>query len=173
MDISWNSPQADFIKVNVDGSFRKGTGSTACGGLIRDSNGRMLRGFYSKLGTSNAVWAELSALHLGIKLARRLHLSKVVFEMDSEVAVHMVQTGSTSNLFLQPLLHDTININRQLDWRTTVQHTYREANRRADLLANKGHSRNLEWTIINRACPFLGVILSNDVRGFSMPQMVM
>lgn len=68
-DISWNPPPVGVFKVNVDGSHHRSSGSSACGGLIRDSNGTLIRGFYCKVGSTNAIWAQMWALRLGIKLA--------------------------------------------------------------------------------------------------------
>lgn len=76
----------DVFKVNVDGSYRRNEASSACGELIRDSCGTFIKGFHFNVGTCNAVWVELWAPFLGIKLDRNLHLACVVFEMD---LVHM------------------------------------------------------------------------------------
>lgn len=50
------------------------------GGLISKKN----------LGACNAVWAKAWGLYLGVKLARNMELSSVVFELDSQVIVNCV-----------------------------------------------------------------------------------
>lgn len=150
MQVVWKPLDPSWFKVNVDGSHWRSSSSTACGGLVRNEHGGFVAGFYTKLGSSTALWAELWALRLGIKLARQLHLHSVCFELDSEVVMRMVQTGKTSNLFMQPLLQEVISILHQQDWRTSVIHTYRETSRGADLLANKGHSAaGFDWVVVD------------------------
>lgn len=53
------------MKINVDGSHSSRTGSSACGGLARDHDGQLIRGFYCKVGSCNAVWEELWGLTTG------------------------------------------------------------------------------------------------------------
>ncbi|GAU36816.1 hypothetical protein TSUD_219190 [Trifolium subterraneum] len=82
--VSWKPLLDGWHKVNVDGSFNTISGSTACGGLIRNQHGIFVKGFYSKIGSSNAIWAEMWALRIGIRIAQNSLLPKVVFEMDSK-----------------------------------------------------------------------------------------
>lgn len=70
--VAWTSPSIHSYKVNVDGLGRRGEGSSACRALVRDSLGTFFRGFHCNVGVCNAVWAELWALFLGLKLARSL-----------------------------------------------------------------------------------------------------
>lgn len=90
MQVVWKPLDPGWFKVNVDGSHWRSSGSTACGGLVRNEHGVFVAGFYTKLGSSTALWVELWALRLGIKLARQLHLHSVCFELDSEVVMRMV-----------------------------------------------------------------------------------
>lgn len=48
--VGWNSPAEGWVKCNVDGSSRNNDISAACGGIIRDINGRWLVGFSFDLG---------------------------------------------------------------------------------------------------------------------------
>jgi hypothetical protein len=115
IDVSWTPPQQDHYKVNIDGSHKKSTGISTCGGLIRDSNGKFIRGFYNRLGSCSAVWAELWAFRIGIDMASQLNIRNVNFEMDSLVVVNMVNSGSTPNVFLQPLLQEVSVFSTVLD----------------------------------------------------------
>lgn len=99
-----------------------------------------MREFYCKIGIGNALWAELWAIRLGIKLAQQLQLQQVEFELDSKVVVHLILAGATANVHMQLLLHDIIHSLRQPDLRASVIHVYREANLCEDFLANLGHS---------------------------------
>lgn len=52
---TWEKPVQGWFKLNVDGAFGSRQGNIACGGLIRDSNGAFVKGFYSKVTSSNAL----------------------------------------------------------------------------------------------------------------------
>lgn len=108
VQVSWSPPPDGTLKVNVDGSFRRSVGTGACGGLIRNSCGTLLKGFFCNLGACNSTWAELWGLYLGIKLVRCImgpsQNLTVVFELDSEVVVNMVRMGTSQNLYYHPLL---------------------------------------------------------------------
>lgn len=53
--VSWAPPPLQTFKVNVDGSYRKSTNSAACGGLIRNSNGLLVKAFTCNLGFCNSI----------------------------------------------------------------------------------------------------------------------
>ncbi|GAU38761.1 hypothetical protein TSUD_64920 [Trifolium subterraneum] len=170
--VSWKPPPDEWHKVNVDGSFNTISGSTACGGLIRNQHGIFVKGFYSKIGSSNAIWAEMWVLRIGIRIAQNLLLPKVVFEMDSKVIVNMVTSGHTNNAYLSPLLGEVVSLLQHPNWETSIAHVYREANRCADFLTNKGHSSSFEGDIVNLACHSLQAILYDDFRGASLPRLI-
>jgi ribonuclease HI len=173
IEVSWTPPPHDHYKVNVDGSHKKSSGISTCGGLIRDSNGKCIRGFYNRLGSCSAVWAELWALHIGIEMANQLNIKNVIFEMDSLVVVNMVNLGSSPNAFLQPLLQEVTTLLHHPGWSTSVCHVYREANRCADLLANLGHtSLDFNCNFIDVFSPTLKLLLEDDVRGVSFPRLI-
>jgi ribonuclease HI len=173
IEVSWTPPPHDHYKVNVDGSHKKSSGISTCGGLIRDSNGKCIRGFYNRLGSCSAVWAELWALRIGIEMANQLNIKNVIFEMDSLVVVNMVNLGSSPNAFLQPLLQEVITLLHHPGWSTSVCHVYREANRCADLLANLGHtSLDFNCNFIDVFSPTLKLLLEDDVRGVSFPRLI-
>jgi ribonuclease HI len=119
------------------------------------------------------VWAELWALRIGIEMANQLNIKNVIFEMDSLVVVNMVNLGSSPNAFLQPLLQEVITLLHHPGWSTSVCHVYREANRYADLLANLGHtSLDFNCNFIDVFSPTLKLLLEDDVRGVSFPQLI-
>lgn len=135
VQVAWTPPPSGCYKINVEGSHIHATGSSTCGGLVRDSQGRFVRSFYCPVGVGNALRAEIWGLQLGLKLAQQLQLRWVLFELDSDVLVRMINSGHASNARLQPLLLEIINTLHQPGWRASVVHAYREANQCADLLA--------------------------------------
>lgn len=112
------------------------------------------------------------ALRLGVRLARELHLSRVIFEMDSLVVVSMINDGKTKITHLRPLLQDIVDMLQHLDWQVKVAHVYRETNRCADWLTSKGHSVLLEWVLVDTPCNSLGLLLGDDARGSCLPRPV-
>lgn len=172
VEVAWSAPPDDWVKINVDGSYPAGSDSSACGGLAKDSLGRFIKGFYSKIGSCNAAWAELWTLRNGINLARELSLERVIFEMDSKVIVDMVRAKTSHIPFLQPLLQEVLNLLHLPDWSTSVEHIFREANHCADLLAKKGHSSSFDGVIMEDSFALLDLYLLNDARGVSSPRVV-
>jgi len=48
--IGWMRPPISWVKLNCDGTW-KGSGTLAwCGGLLRDSDGRWIKGHFKKIG---------------------------------------------------------------------------------------------------------------------------
>lgn len=87
---SWQLPAQDQLKVNVDGSFNPTSGRSACRGIIRNTAGTFVKGFFCNLRRTNALWAEMCDLLHGLKLARQLALQKVSFEIDYASVFQMV-----------------------------------------------------------------------------------
>lgn len=172
ISISWKPPAEGVFKMNVDGSFRSSEGNAACRGLICDSMGKFLKAFHCNLGFYNVIWSELWALRLGIILACDLCLTRVIFELDSSVVVHMVHTGTSSTCFLRPLLQEVVSFLKLPDWETSVIHSYREGNRCVDLLANLGHGGSFTWCVLNEAPHSLRLLLLEDAMGCSSPRLV-
>lgn len=170
--IMWKPPPCRAYKVNVDGSHYHDRGSTACGGLIRNSDGIFVKGFYCNMGCSNPFWAEMWALLLGVRLAQSLALPEVLFELDSLSIVQTVKRGYSTVPALQPILVEILSLLRLPDWKTSVMHTFREANRCADLLANMGHGTPYNWTLPDTAPPSLCYFLFSDNAGFSSARSV-
>lgn len=169
IEVAWTPPPRNFYKINIDGSHQH-SGFSACGGLVRDSNGAFIHGFYCCLGAGNATWAKLWGLHLGVKLARELQLQNVLFEMDSLVVVNMVNAGRTENANFRPLVDTICSELRKPDWRPSVSHIYREANRCADFLAKQGLEASVERVLVDTVSPSLGLLLAADAQGCCLPR---
>ena len=56
---SWRPLEEDWVKVNVDGAHSTITSRSACGGLVRDSLGKFLKGFIYHIDQGDAPSAEL------------------------------------------------------------------------------------------------------------------
>jgi hypothetical protein len=92
------------------------------------------------LGCSNAIYAEMRALLLGIKLARNMELTQVIFETDSLFMMTAIIRRSTSISYLKCLLEEVLNLLYLPDWKASVSHCFREAYCCANFLAHEGHN---------------------------------
>lgn len=111
------------------------------------------------------MWAELWALRLGIQMALDMSLNWVIFEMDSKVVVDMVHNRATQISLLKPPLQEVVHLLNLPSWKTSLVHSYRDANKWADLLANKGHSTSYDGVVLDSSFPLLDLYLLADVRG--------
>ncbi|KAK6131947.1 hypothetical protein DH2020_034308 [Rehmannia glutinosa] len=76
--------------VSVDDVLRR-RGSASCGGVVRDSNGKVFAGFSCFLGIATFVYAEVKGVLEGLELCLALNLTHVWVESDSMVALHLIQ----------------------------------------------------------------------------------
>lgn len=76
VNVSWKPPQQGWVTINTDGAVKESTGSAACGGVVRDADGRWLVGFAKRLSVPNAYMAEkIFAMIWGrIRLRPRIYL---------------------------------------------------------------------------------------------------
>ncbi|KAK5811282.1 hypothetical protein PVK06_026610 [Gossypium arboreum] len=86
---AWQTPPAGYIKVNVDAAVSNGCSGFAA--VARDDDGFVLGGCYKFRNEElEASWAELEALTVGIKLAKKLKANQVILESDSATLVNKV-----------------------------------------------------------------------------------
>lgn len=64
---SWSKRR--LVQAYVDGAHGFGNGSSACGGLVRDSVGIFMKGLYCKVTSSNALWVGMWRILLARSLA--------------------------------------------------------------------------------------------------------
>ena len=135
--VKWSKPLPGWHKLNTDG-VSLGNQSKACsGGLIRDNEGRWIRGYSRSIGHMTSVMAELWALRDGLNLAFQLGIRWLEVELDAKVIVEMLNNANSTNIKFSPLVF----YYRSLIARFTqvrVAHVYREVNKCADFLAKKG-----------------------------------
>lgn len=56
--VKWRKPQADWAKLNTDGSRNQVDGTARCGGIIRNENGDWVSGFSCRIGICPSANAE-------------------------------------------------------------------------------------------------------------------
>ncbi|KAL4388580.1 hypothetical protein GQ457_09G009170 [Hibiscus cannabinus] len=111
-------PPRDWFQMNVDGARDHRTGLAACGGLIRDHEGRWVR-----------VWA----VHEGLVQAWALGLRRVVVEVDSLSVLRLMLHRNDTEVPMTIVHHIFELLSR--DWLIKFVSVYREANAVADRLA--------------------------------------
>ncbi|XP_071933097.1 uncharacterized protein [Coffea arabica] len=129
--ISWMKPPRGSFKLNTDASVINGLAKG--GGVIRDSEGKMLGAFYKEFGEYEVVYAEGLALFTGLQWCMGIGLSDILVEVDSLVLVRLVQSQSVGKWPLCSVLGQIRLLLGKV--KGSITHIHREANAVADSLA--------------------------------------
>jgi len=130
------------LVVYADGASRGNPGPAAIGVSVVDTEGREVAHISRLLGIATNNQAEYAAAIAGVRLAGRLGADAVELRVDSELLARQLEGRyRVRDAKLRQLYEELL---RQLasfrEWK--VRHVPREANRRADGLANAAFSRN-------------------------------
>lgn len=104
-----------------------------------------------------------------MRLAKEHAIQNLMVECDSKVVVDKILKGATSSPVLKFLLEEILAFLRRRDWNVSICHIDRTANSCADFLANNGHVGSFLLNFVERPCPILHMLLSNDLRGVTPP----
>ncbi|GKV36559.1 hypothetical protein SLEP1_g44676 [Rubroshorea leprosula] len=162
--VRWFPPDFPFFKLNTDGAMNHATGQASAGGLIRDHGGRWIHGFAINIGPQSSYTAEIWGCHSGLRLALELGISHLVLEMDSLLAVQLIQARKAGNGPASVLLLDIFHLASSFEV-CTIQHTLREGNSAADFMASVGHNLNRGITFFQTPPPGMQSILHGDSIG--------
>src|SRR4051812_7434369 len=88
--VIWKKPNLNIFKLNVDGASKGNPGIAGAGGLIRNSEGDFITGFFSYLERHTSFYAETQAIYTGLKLAYEFNLTHVWLKSDSELLVKIL-----------------------------------------------------------------------------------
>uniref|UniRef100_A0A2N9I267 RNase H type-1 domain-containing protein n=1 Tax=Fagus sylvatica TaxID=28930 RepID=A0A2N9I267_FAGSY len=133
--IKWVAPPLGWFKLNTDGSSLGNPGLAGGGGVIRNHVGEL-------------------AIDLGI-----LNLE---IEMDSLVAVELVNSITTPNAFLSTIVTDCRFLMERFE-SCSLKHIFREANGCADLLAKTGCDQRPDFISFSNAPAYVLEALAFDV----------
>lgn len=150
--VTWSPPPEEWVKINSDGSLFPESHRAACGGILRDHQGRFLAGYSVKLGNCSILKAELWGMLHGIKIAKDRGYNKVLLESDSEVAIGLLNKGCRPHHPCSPLVHEILQVvgqDQNFHWR----HVYREANSTADSFAKNGISMLTDFRLFESPPP--------------------
>jgi hypothetical protein len=79
----WTHPSADYLKINIDGSFRREYGTGGWGFCIRDCNGEVCGAGMGQLGhVADALRAETIACLKDIEFAAEAGMGRIIIETD-------------------------------------------------------------------------------------------
>lgn len=133
----WQPLGVGWMKLNFDGASHGNPGQAGIGCIVHNWEGKELATLASPVGINTNNWAELMALVEGLHLCRKLGVKNLEIERDSTIIVNALRKGSMPNWRLYTLLSKALDSCRDFD-RFTVNHIYREGNKRVDELANLG-----------------------------------
>ncbi|XP_042038250.1 uncharacterized protein LOC121784134 [Salvia splendens] len=133
--VLWHPPDAPWLKLNTDDAFSTSTMEAGEGGLVRGSDGGLLRAFCAPIAASSSFEAELLALIRGFEMAMELS-THIWIELDSAALVTLLSSGQ---LGAADFRHHMALIRSMTSQRhVRFSHIYREGNRAIDFLAGRG-----------------------------------
>ena len=157
-------PDPGWLKFNTDGSLNGSVGTAVGGGLIRDEFGNWVIGFSRKIGRTDSFVAELWALRDDLQLCRQLNACAVLMELDAKSLVDALNNSSYCNSIISPLLDDCKLLMDQTP-QVRIKHTYQEANKCADRLANLGLFQSVDFLVHTDPPVELFPLIKADSRG--------
>ncbi|XVF54365.1 hypothetical protein PTKIN_Ptkin05aG0175600 [Pterospermum kingtungense] len=147
---TWSCPPQGYLKFNVDGSSLGKPGPAGIGGVLRDHRGKELICFSKNIGMVDSNTAEFLAIREAFLLFTSSPWApscKLIIESDSLVAVKWTLAPVSVAWRMRNVSNHIENLKVLLaGW--DIQHTLREANHRADMLAKEGVNRvvdMVEW----------------------------
>ena len=160
-------PPLGWFKLNTDGSSLGNPRMAGGGGVIWNHVGDWEGGFSRAIGVTTSVQAELRALKDGLELAIDLGILNLEIEMDSLVAVELVNSITTPNVFLSAIVTDCRSLMERFEL-CSLKHIFREANGCADVLAKAGCVQSSDFLSFSNASAHvleaLAFDVSNDTR---------
>lgn len=170
VNIRWEKPEENWIKVNVDGAANMTAGKAGAGGLIRNAYGCWIAGFCASIGKASNVAAEMWAMIHGLRIAWEMGYRSLILETDSRTGLELIRQAPVESPHYNLIL--TIQNLLSRDWECQIKHTWRDGNVCADHLAKQslGMQRGLEYL---RDPPHtLRELLRQDVIGVAIPRLV-
>ncbi|GKU87267.1 hypothetical protein SLEP1_g1697 [Rubroshorea leprosula] len=164
--VRWLPPDPPFLKLNTDGSRSHQSRRACAGGLIRDHQGHWIHGFTVNIGATSSFIAELWGCREGLRLALSLGIQHLILEMDSLMAVQLIQARKIGNGSFSVLLADILVLSDAFT-DCLVQHTLREGNAAADYMAALGHNSTPGITIFQDPPVGISMIMHGDCVGAS------
>ena len=126
-----------WVKLNSDGSSMGNPGRAGGGGIIRNEEGKWIKGYARSIGNMTSIAAELWALRDGIQLCLELNLPAVIIELDAMLVVNLLRSTNHNPNGNNNLVADCREGLARIP-KVKIQHCYREANKCVNALARRG-----------------------------------
>jgi ribonuclease HI len=129
--------QAEWLLM-VDGAARGNPGDAGCGAAICDESGAVVKELSRYLDRTTNNVAEYEGLLIGLDALIQLGRKKIRVQSDSQLLVRQLNGEyRVKDEKLKVLYQHALTLLRQFD-SYRILHVYREMNRVADRLANRG-----------------------------------
>nr|XP_004237275.1 uncharacterized protein LOC101245246 [Solanum lycopersicum] len=128
--VRWDTPYANTLKLNTDGSDFSNPGKIGGGSILSHQTGSFVYALSipCRNGTNNQA-ETLSSMH-GYR--------RIILEVDSELLTKFLSHTLKPRWQLQQCVKDLTNLIKQLDF-FSCRHIFRQANSIADLLSKRSH----------------------------------
>ncbi|RYR09735.1 hypothetical protein Ahy_B05g078136 [Arachis hypogaea] len=93
--VRWRPPPNDWLKVNVDATFKKESGNGTISAVVRDKEGKVLLGFTGKIQANSSIIAEAMAIRQALIIVNNLQLGKTLIESDNQRLVQAIKSKSS------------------------------------------------------------------------------
>jgi ribonuclease HI len=144
--IRWNNNNGTGTILNVDGSCCGDPVRAGFGGVLRINSGTYITGFSGYISHSQDIlFAELTALYQGLKLAVSFNFGEVTCYSDSILTVNLIKEELNHFHVYAVLIQNIKDIMRSRPF--SLFHSLREGNQCADFMAKLGASNDVELTI--------------------------
>lgn len=161
-----------WFTLNSDGAAKGCPGLAGEGGIVRDHRGFFQTAYSIKLGVCTAFRAEIRAVAYGIDCAWRIGIRKLIVQIDSLSGILALKSMEPyGGVCVHIINHCRTLLNKQ-EWEVVLVHCYREGNRAADWLANKGVGQANKVDVIEDPPPELRRIIAEDIRGVELPPLL-
>ena len=101
--VRWEFPTQNWFKLNSDGSALGCPGLAGGGGLIRDHQGRWVKGYIRFIGWANIIEAELWAIRDGLIVCLQLQVQAIEIELDAKSVIHLLSNNEVSMANYAPI----------------------------------------------------------------------
>ncbi|KAM3344027.1 hypothetical protein P3S68_026118 [Capsicum galapagoense] len=140
--VKWSPPSRNYYKLNTDGSSLGNPGIGGIGGVIRNSNGEWIVGYYKGYPKATNSQMEILALLERLKIVEENNLHPTEININSQHVIYMLKHG---NMHYDPIIDLCRSILTRVR-RLAVQQCFREQNQVADSLAKEGAHRRIFGT---------------------------
>ncbi|KAG6403020.1 hypothetical protein SASPL_135235 [Salvia splendens] len=159
--IRWVPPDASWIKLNIEGLWS--VSGSGVGGILRDEEGNLVRGFKSNISAVSHLDAELQALSLGLDLAGGGG-RKIWIEMGNLEAVALLKAKRHGAANLRHKISEIRNNLKSICYK--ISHIQREGNKAAKTLEQQ-RGKEARYTILDQhtAAPLVKAMIRMDQLG--------